>query len=336
MILARRPKLSLAVIAGFILAVTLLPAPMSAQTVAPTLQQHAAEQKRTPAAVIADPVRDNRNPTSMSELAIPSNGQMMNGIMYLAAGAQPHPTVILLHGFPGNEQNLDLAQSIRRAGWNVLYFHYRGAWGSEGDFSFSNAMQDTLAAIKFLRDPINSVAFHIDLSRIVLVGHSMGGFMAAYAATQDPALSGIVLISPWNIGADAASWKGDDAAARARFKSTLTEFRGYQRALHNAKAETLMAEAMQHRSDWDLTHFLTQLRAPNKQRGNIPVLLTYGTHEGDYDEVFPKLKRALESDPKSQAAANSFVTLPTDHPYSDHRIALQSAVVDWLQRLAKQ
>ena len=27
------------------------------------------------------------------------------------------------------------------------------------------------------------------------------------------------------------------------------------------------------------------------------------------------------------------VTLPTDHPFSDHRIALAGLVVDWLQAL---
>ena len=57
------------------------------------------------------------------------------GLFLLASGTQPHPTVILLHGFPGYEQNIDLAQSLRRDGWNVLAMHYRGAWGSQGTFS---------------------------------------------------------------------------------------------------------------------------------------------------------------------------------------------------------
>ena len=52
----------------------------------------------------------------------------------------------------GNEQNLDLAQSVRRAGWNVLTFHYRGSWGSEGAFSFGHALEDADSAIAFLRD----------------------------------------------------------------------------------------------------------------------------------------------------------------------------------------
>ena len=33
----------------------------------------------------------------------------------IAAGAGPHPTMLLLHGLPGNERNLDLAQAARRA-----------------------------------------------------------------------------------------------------------------------------------------------------------------------------------------------------------------------------
>jgi pimeloyl-ACP methyl ester carboxylesterase len=59
---------------------------------------------------------------------------MLNAVIYVAAGKGPHPTLLLLHGFPGNEQNLDLAQAARRAGWNVLTLHYRGSWGSPGPF----------------------------------------------------------------------------------------------------------------------------------------------------------------------------------------------------------
>ena len=56
-------------------------------------------------------------------------------------------TVVLLHGLPGNEQNLDLAQAIRRAGWNVLTLHYRGAWGSPGQFSLQHVLEDADAAV---------------------------------------------------------------------------------------------------------------------------------------------------------------------------------------------
>ena len=68
---------------------------------------------------------DGRAPASMETFQIPSHGALLNAFVYVAAGARLHPAVILLHGFPGNERNLDLAQDMRRAGWDVLYFNYR-------------------------------------------------------------------------------------------------------------------------------------------------------------------------------------------------------------------
>ena len=50
------------------------------------------------------------------------------GVLHLPEGEGPHPVAVLLHGFPGNERNFDLAQSLRRAGYAALVFHYRGSW----------------------------------------------------------------------------------------------------------------------------------------------------------------------------------------------------------------
>ena len=94
-----------------------------------------AAANAAPSAVIADPPVDKAHPAAMAYVRIPSHGALMNGVLYAAAGTGPHPAVMLFHGFPGNEQNLDLAQAIRRAGFDVLTMHYRGAWGSPGSFS---------------------------------------------------------------------------------------------------------------------------------------------------------------------------------------------------------
>ena len=90
-------------------------------------------------AVTTDPKPDAAHPAGMSAFVIPAKDGAMNAVMYTAQGGGLHPTLLLLHGFPGNEQNLDLAQAARRAGWNVLSLHYRGSWGSPGVFSFNNA-----------------------------------------------------------------------------------------------------------------------------------------------------------------------------------------------------
>src|SRR5437588_55662 len=90
------------------------------------------EGRAAPAAIGSDPPIDSTSRAGMIAFALPSHGANMNAVLYTAAGSGAHPTVLLLHGFPGNEQNLDLAQAIRRAGWNVLTLHYRGSWGSPG------------------------------------------------------------------------------------------------------------------------------------------------------------------------------------------------------------
>ncbi len=146
-------------------------------------------QQNSTAAITTDPAPDKANPAAMQSVQIPSHGVLLNGLVYVASGAGPHPVVLLLHGFPGNERNLDLAQAIRRAGWDVLFFDYRGSWGSPGEFSFTHAMEDTQAAIVYLRDPATAKKFRADPGYLVLIGHSMGGMIAANVGARDAAIS---------------------------------------------------------------------------------------------------------------------------------------------------
>src|SRR3954454_22081602 len=110
---------------GHTLGAALLLSSVSAQAVAAPV----------PRAFVTDNARDARHPAANRQVLIPSGGAGMNALLFLAAGSGPKPTLLLLHGLPGNEQNLDLAQAIRRAAWNVLTMHYRGSWGSPGTFS---------------------------------------------------------------------------------------------------------------------------------------------------------------------------------------------------------
>src|SRR5438128_2576105 len=163
---------------------------------------------------ITDPPRDARYPTHNQQLLIPSHGIGMNALLFAASGKGPHPTVILMHGLPGNERNLDLAQAIRRAGWDVLTFTYRGAWGSAGDFSISNAMEDTRAALDFAGSAAGA-KLGIDTRHIVLAGHSMGGATAELTAAGDHGLDGLILLDAWDIGADARSMSRAEMIAQA-------------------------------------------------------------------------------------------------------------------------
>ena len=148
-----------------------------------------------PNAITNDPEPNPSAPTQNIETVIDSHGSRIMGLFLLASGTQPHPTVILLHGFPGYEQNIDLAQSLRRDGWNVLAMHYRGAWGSQGSFSFTHCMEDVSTMLAYVTQPANVTKFHIDTHHLVVIGHSMGGFMTVAALAQHPELKAGVVIT---------------------------------------------------------------------------------------------------------------------------------------------
>ena len=74
-----------------------------------------AQAPAIPAAIYTDPTPDKAHPAAMEVVHIPSGGVRINGVVYVAAGAGPHPTVVLCHGLPGLEKNLDLADVLRQS-----------------------------------------------------------------------------------------------------------------------------------------------------------------------------------------------------------------------------
>ena len=267
-----------------------------------------------PLAIAADPPPDKAHPPAMNYVRIPSGGSAINGVLYTASGAGPHPALVLLHGFPGNEQNLDLAQAVRRAGFDVLTLHYRGSWGSPGAFSFSHAIEDSDAAVTFLK--ANAVKYHLDSHRIFAAGHSMGGFMAASATAHNPDVAGLIMISAWDIGRDGGQFHNKPF----RQAQMDQEFREDVIPLAGTTAEALMDEAMAKAKGWEFANWSQSL-------GKRPVLLI--TAEDGSLADSHRLALALKK------AGNSAVTevhMATDHPYSDHRIALESAILGWLQK----
>ena len=172
-------------------------------------------------AIYTDPPHDSQQPAAMQVLHIPSGGLTINGVAYIPAGANGQPTLVLMHGLPGNEKNLDLAQAARRAGWTVVTFNYRGSWGSPGKFSFANVLQDAKAVLAYIRKPEITALLGIDPRRIVLAGHSMGGWAAAMTAESDPDVAGTILISPANMGFQGHSPREDLVGMAADNMETL-------------------------------------------------------------------------------------------------------------------
>jgi acetyl esterase/lipase len=288
-------------ISALLLSVLVCAAPAAAQPV--------------PGAVVADPPADVAAPADMAAFVLPSGDGAMNAVFYLAAGSRPHPTLLLLHGFPGNEQNLDLAQAARRAGWNVLTLHYRGSWGSPGAFSFAHCVEDSRNALAFLRRSENLARYRIDPRRIAVAGHSMGGLMAAQAS--DSGVVGTALIDAWDIAAERATI-ADTGRRQALIDEELT---GDMPPLAGTSVDAILAEIAASGDALDLRARLPAL-APRP-------LLIIGARRGNGRESEDYARRA-------RAAGGRAVTsqvMDTDHSFSDHRIALAAALVAWLDSL---
>jgi ribonuclease BN (tRNA processing enzyme)/pimeloyl-ACP methyl ester carboxylesterase len=273
---------------------------------------HAQENpQQVPAAVTSDPPPDPAYPATMAWPDIPSHGAKMYSVLYIASGAGPHPTVLMLHGFPGNEKNLDLAYSIRRAGWNVLVPFYRGAWGSGGAFSFTHTLEDAQASIEFLLQPENVKNFRIDPTHIVLIGHSMGGFVAEYATAHEPKVFGAALISAGNLGPASARQRANDPEFWDRWNDNASRLVG-------TTAQQLVQEVDSDPAKWNNLNCVPLLK-------DRPIFVLEADDRNTSDNQ--ALAEALRK------AGNMKVTeqhMHTDHPFSDHRIAMQAAIVNWL------
>ena len=265
-----------------------------------------------PPAIFTDPAPDKDHPASMEVVHIPSGEVAINGVVYIAAGAGPHPTVILCHGLPGNEKNLDLAQAIRRAGWTVVTFNYRGSWGSPGDYRFAQNLKDADAVLAFARDPANAAKLRIDPARLVIIGHSMGGWVTALTAAHDKNLRGAAMISAGNMG-----WLGKlprDQAVKA-LRSNGME------ALAGTTPERMADEIIANKDRFDFTKAAPQLAGTN-----LFILTSDDGLAGMSDELTGAIKAAGSTKLKTLHVA-------TDHSWSDARIRLQSEIVNWLATL---
>jgi uncharacterized protein len=264
-----------------------------------------------PPAIFTDPPVDQAHPAAMTVLHVPNHGLLINGLLYSPPGAGPHPTLVICHGLPGNEKNLDLAQAVRRAGWNAVTFNYRGSWGSPGSFRFAQNLQDADAVLAYLRDPSNAAKLGVDLKRIAIAGHSMGGWVVAHTAARDHALSGAILISMADMGLVGGRPRAQAVAAMADDMETLVD----------VTAESMVDELTAHAKEFVVSGTAAGL-------AQIPVLaITSNDHLASQTDA---LVAAIKAKGGTRVTA---AHLDTDHSYSDRRIALESIVITWLSGL---
>lgn len=271
----------------------------------------AARAQSVPTAIFTDPPADAAHPAKMTVLHIPSHGVLINGIVYQPAGAGTHPTLVICHGLPGNEKNLDLAQAVRRAGWNAITFNYRGSWGSPGAYRFTQNLEDADAVLAYLRDPANATRLGIDTQRIALAGHSMGGWVVAHTAAHDHALIGAILISAGDMGR-----LGEESPDRL-----VAEMADNMEGLSGVTAQSMADEDRAHAKDFHMENAAAGLT-------QTPLLVLTSN-----DGLAPDSDALVNTIEAKGGHKIKVIHVATDHGWSDHRIALESAILTWLSSL---
>lgn len=204
-----------------------------------------------------------------------------------------------------------LAAALRRSGRTALSFDPRGTWRSPGQPA-------QIAPSVQLRDVVSVIGMVPPHERVVLIGHSLGAYLACLAAADDQRVTDVVAIMPprcfvWprDYDEERDTWRraGERRFVVATPGSTI---RWQFRVPHS-----VVADAVTH----DLPATLAELRRPR-------ILFVAGEH----DQVIPvdavlRLYEQCGSEDKSK------VVLPVEHDYRDHPEQLRmvnQAVVDWL------
>lgn len=256
------------------------------------------------------------------DIKISSHGEKLIGIMLTPGKKGPNPTVILLHGFPGYEDNHDLAHSFRRCGLNVLTFHYRGCWGVKGKFSFSNCIEDVNEVIDFVTNEESIKTYDIDKNNIFLVGHSMGGFLTLTNCT-DERIKAFVSISPYDFGLKGCIMKED----KDELKDGINMFSKAILPLNETDTMTLIRETMINGDYWRLSNKAEQL-----SRKNILIIAATGDIIGPNKLHHIPLMKEIYKYNKDNVK-EFFIN--TDHSYSNRRILLSKVVAEYIESIYK-
>ena len=239
-------------------------------------------------------------PASLDGVILHSHGHRMLGSLFRPTLHPPRPTVLLLHGIPGVEKNYDLAYALRGAGWNVLAFHYRGCWGSEGNYSLPGIVDDIAAALDYL-----SAHPAVDTRCLAGVGLSLGGWGVVMAAARDreARLRAVVSMNPLV-----------DPNTRPLADAEAADFASMLNGITPAEVQAQYLA-------------LTPLpQVAGKLAGRPTLLLT-----GDADELFPPSHIQPLADAMPFA---EWRRIPgASHTFDDHRPVMVRTVIDWLTRV---
>jgi pimeloyl-ACP methyl ester carboxylesterase len=255
-----------------------------------------------------------------------SNGNELNAKFYPVERGIPSTTVILLHGFPGNDNNpLGLAERLNKNRINILVFNYQGTFISEGVFNFENCENDIGVALDFLKKKENVQQFFIDTSRIIICGYSLGSSLALTAAVHNPEIKNIVAIAGGNDQYIYLKKMADNPAYRKGFEQRIASLyspngpiKGDSVYLHQY-FETIIPDV----DNYDLVKNADKLK-----NRNILFLFGWLDNTIPVEEYILPVYRQLKILKAKNVQMRGF---DTDHSYGNVMEELTNSISEWIE-----
>lgn len=269
------------------------------------------------------PFSASGQPMKPEQVGVDSDGFRLHGCFYRAQKSGLHPTLLLIHGWPGSPTDvLGMGERLVEHGINVLVVSPRGMHESEGTNTFAGTLRDIGASLRWLRTPEVSEPFQIDTANIILGGHSFGGGMAmAYAAT-DSSVRRLISIAGTDHGEIIREYERNDSYAsmlREMLRSTQAP-----KGPIRFDLEFGFRELMDGKEVYGLRENASKLVAR-------AILLIGGWEDVSttVDQFMLPLYRSLK---KAGAEDVTFLVYHDDHGFGRVRDHLEADIVDWIER----
>jgi len=247
----------------------------------------------------------------------------VRGLFYKASGEGPLPTVILCHGFPGNDSDvLGLGERLMEEGSNALAFNYRGTWGNEGLFTNANSLEDVVSAIGYVKSSFVVREFNVDPSSISIVGYSYGGGMALLGSLNDLSVKRVIYIAGGDLSEVGRMMQQSDEYRRRILK--MVDQGISDSGFNSLPAEEGWAEVFADMDKYDLVKHAEALSSKD-------ILLIGGWRDqaNTVEHHILPLYRALQKHGAKQVRIEMF---DTDHSFANVKSQLADTVVSWLRR----
>jgi len=129
-----------------------------------------------------------------------NQGQQLIGILHVPdrlKHGEKAPGIVMFHGFTANKTHrllVHVARNLCDSGYVVFRFDFRGSGESDGEFEDMTVLGEVSDAEKALTFLTKQRL--VDKEKLGVIGHSLGGRVAAILASRDKRVKFVVLYSP--------------------------------------------------------------------------------------------------------------------------------------------